>query len=301
MQAAVLKRLDDADWAVRQQLAASLGALPAGARETAAVAFLERHGDDPIALDAALSGLRGSEARCSRSCCRPRRRAPDAAAREPRSRCSPRRSCAARRTAPFRALRVDRRREPRRAGSGAALLRGAEVALLGAAMPGRAGDGTPWRSAGRPQALPCPTCPGGRAGPGGAYAFRAPAAGSRGRRRRPRRRAEPAAEPRAGGAVRAGGARWRARHARAASVLARVEWPGKPGAAAPVAPLDGGGAAALQRGAGGLQEHLPGLPSAGRTRSGQARAQPRRLGACARAAPRFRRASCCTARRAASA
>ena len=30
IQAAVLKRLDDADWAVRQQLAASLGALPAG-------------------------------------------------------------------------------------------------------------------------------------------------------------------------------------------------------------------------------------------------------------------------------
>ena len=62
MQAAVLKRLDDADWAVRRQLAASLGALPSGAREAAAVSLLERYGDDPITMDAALSGLRGSEA-----------------------------------------------------------------------------------------------------------------------------------------------------------------------------------------------------------------------------------------------
>ena len=62
MQAAVLKRLDDPDWAVRQQLAASLGALPQGPRETAVVAVLERHGNDPIVMDAALSGVRGSEA-----------------------------------------------------------------------------------------------------------------------------------------------------------------------------------------------------------------------------------------------
>ena len=61
MQAAVLKRLDDGDWAVRHQLAASLGTLPAEAKEAAAVAFLERHAGDPIALDATLSGLRGSE------------------------------------------------------------------------------------------------------------------------------------------------------------------------------------------------------------------------------------------------
>ena len=59
--AAVLKRLDDRDWAVRQQLAASIGALPNGPREDAAVAVLERYGDDPVVMDAALSGLRGSE------------------------------------------------------------------------------------------------------------------------------------------------------------------------------------------------------------------------------------------------
>ena len=62
IQAAVLKRLDDADWAVRRQLAASIGALPPGPREAAAISLLERYADDPIALDAALSGLRGSEA-----------------------------------------------------------------------------------------------------------------------------------------------------------------------------------------------------------------------------------------------
>ena len=40
IQAAVLKRLDDADEAVRRQLAASIGVLPPGLRETAAVSLL---------------------------------------------------------------------------------------------------------------------------------------------------------------------------------------------------------------------------------------------------------------------
>jgi hypothetical protein len=61
MQAAVLKRLDDSDWAVHQQLGASIGAFSADARESAAVAVLERFGNDPIVMDATLSGLRGSE------------------------------------------------------------------------------------------------------------------------------------------------------------------------------------------------------------------------------------------------
>ena len=61
IQAAVLKRQDDTDWSVRQQLAASLGTLPAGARESAIVTLLDRHGDEPIVVDAALSGLRGNE------------------------------------------------------------------------------------------------------------------------------------------------------------------------------------------------------------------------------------------------
>lgn len=61
MQAAIMKRLDDPDWAVHQQLAASIGMLPSGTRERAAVDVLERYGTDPVVMDAALSGLRGSE------------------------------------------------------------------------------------------------------------------------------------------------------------------------------------------------------------------------------------------------
>ena len=61
VQKAVLARVEDTDWAVRRQLAATLGALPAGAREDAIVTLLERHASDPVTMDAALSGLRGSE------------------------------------------------------------------------------------------------------------------------------------------------------------------------------------------------------------------------------------------------
>src|SRR5262245_40774340 len=62
LHAVVLKRLQDQAWAVRRQLAASLGALPARERDAAIVSLLEAHGDDAVTLDAALSGLRGSEA-----------------------------------------------------------------------------------------------------------------------------------------------------------------------------------------------------------------------------------------------
>ncbi len=61
MHQAVLKRLDDADWGVRRQLAASLGAMTETARDAAAMLLLDRYGDDPITMDAALSGLRGRE------------------------------------------------------------------------------------------------------------------------------------------------------------------------------------------------------------------------------------------------
>lgn len=62
IQASVLGRLDDPDWQVRQQLAASLGALPPDIREDALIRLLERAGDDPVVMDAALSSLRGREA-----------------------------------------------------------------------------------------------------------------------------------------------------------------------------------------------------------------------------------------------
>jgi mono/diheme cytochrome c family protein/glucose/arabinose dehydrogenase len=58
---AVLKLMDDPSWTVRRQVAASAGELPGAARLDAAVAILTRHGSDPIAVDATISGLRGSE------------------------------------------------------------------------------------------------------------------------------------------------------------------------------------------------------------------------------------------------
>ena len=63
MQAAVLKQVDDKDWAVRRQLAATLGTLPDGvaAKYTTLAALLQQSGDDPMVVDAALTGLNGSE------------------------------------------------------------------------------------------------------------------------------------------------------------------------------------------------------------------------------------------------
>jgi hypothetical protein len=61
MHAAVLALTKDPDWAVRQQLAASLGELPRAEKETRVAGLLDRYAGDPVSLDAALSGLRGSE------------------------------------------------------------------------------------------------------------------------------------------------------------------------------------------------------------------------------------------------
>jgi mono/diheme cytochrome c family protein/glucose/arabinose dehydrogenase len=60
--AAVLALMGDASWTVRRQLAATIGELPEAPRLDAAVAVLTRYGGDPIAVDAAVSGLRGREA-----------------------------------------------------------------------------------------------------------------------------------------------------------------------------------------------------------------------------------------------
>ena len=117
-----------------------------------------------------------------------------------------------------------------------AMMSGAEAALLGGPLPGTATarrGGAPIPAPAGP-APPCPTCPGGRAGPGGAYAFRdvtvAPAGGRGGGSRTLRLSREPAAL--SGLAAQSGDL-----GSRAARLLARVEWPGKPGAAAPIPPL----------------------------------------------------------------
>ena len=58
---AVLKLLDDPSWTVRRQVAATIGELPASRRLDAAVAALSRYPADPVVVDVAISGLRGSE------------------------------------------------------------------------------------------------------------------------------------------------------------------------------------------------------------------------------------------------
>jgi mono/diheme cytochrome c family protein len=220
---AVLKRVDDAAWAVRRQLAASL------ADDAAVVTLLERYGDDPITVDAALSGLRGREMAVLDRLMRdapsqisptPQREAAIAMLAATIVRGGDEESV----QALFARLADDQRAPWQRA----ALMRGGEIALLGATMPG-----TPAPQAVNP-AAPCPTCPGGRAGPGGAYAYARPATTATAA---PAGRAAASVrlnrEPVALTSLRASTDLER----RISRMLVRVSWPGKAGEAAPVAPL----------------------------------------------------------------
>lgn len=61
LKAAVLALMADANWSVRRQLAASLGNLPAAERVGPIVTVLQKYGTDPVTVDVALSGLAGHE------------------------------------------------------------------------------------------------------------------------------------------------------------------------------------------------------------------------------------------------
>jgi mono/diheme cytochrome c family protein/glucose/arabinose dehydrogenase len=236
---AVLKLAADKDWWVREQLAASLGELPKEARETALAHLLERHGSDPVVVDAALSGLSGSEVvvldRMLQGAETPQRAAAVTMLAAT--------IVAGADDATVQKLfdRIGDSQQPMWQRS--SLLLGAEVSLLDADAPGS----LPGRR-GRPAAsdAPCATCPGGRAGPGGAPAFprggggesipaEGSAAGGRGRGRggTTARTLKLSGEPALGALAHDTGELGK----RAAGVLARVEWPGKPGVAAPAAPL----------------------------------------------------------------
>jgi len=243
-----MKRLRDPDWAVRRQLAASLGALPASERDPALVSLLDAHGDDPVTLDAALSGLRGGEAPVLERLMRagtgqtPQRQASITmlAATIVRSAQETgiqdlfawiadgsRTDLSRRSGGTISAAKADWQRS--------ALLRGVEIALLGATMPGTPEPRVAVTEPAGPS--PCPTCPGGRGGPGGAYAYTRPEASP--------------VDPGASGGGR-GGARLQLNREpvaltglatsdqlapRVSAVLARVSWPGKPGDSAPLASL----------------------------------------------------------------
>jgi mono/diheme cytochrome c family protein/glucose/arabinose dehydrogenase len=229
LQSAVVPLRDDPAWEVRQQLAASIGALASGGRETAAISLLERQAADPVVVDAVLSGVGGSEADLLQ---RLLQSAPG--------------EIAAPAVTMLAATIVRRAQEApvqhvfgwiadaaRPGWQRAALLHGAEVALLGTPMPGASTARNAPRT-GPP--LPCPTCPGGRAGPGGAYAYSKPedfiAAGhppSASSRRMLRINGEPASLIRV-----AAGAEDLS--SRVTAVLDRISWPGKAGDA-PLVPL----------------------------------------------------------------
>ena len=234
LQPAVLTLRDDPAWEVRQQIAASIGALPSPLRDSTAIAMLERHAADPVVVDAVLSGVRGSE--------------PDILRRLAQSDAGERSAPVVTMTAativrgaqdrPIQQLFEWIADDTRPAWQRSALLHAAEIALLGAPMPGTpaartvpaSGAASAEATAAKPP-LPCPTCPGGRAGPGGAYAYSKPEdfVVSTGRlpggsiRRALKMQREPVALTRL--AARAADSS-DALSARAKAVLARISWPG---------------------------------------------------------------------------
>jgi mono/diheme cytochrome c family protein len=214
--AAVIKRADDPDWLVRRQAAASLGALPADQRETILASILKRHGTDPVVVDAVLSGVRSREPILLSHLVDAHTETPALGAAITMTVAAIVKS--ADETAVQNVMAMAAAEAPMWQRS--AVLRGAEVALLAATMPGGGG--------GRRGAAP-DTSAGGRQGPGGAPAFGRTGTGNP----RPTVAAlkltrEPALSALASDPTHDLGARARA-------VLARVVWPGKP-TAAPAAP-----------------------------------------------------------------
>ena len=246
VQGALARLVDDADWNVRQQLAASMAALPDGTRETAIAALLAKRGDDPVVVDAALSGVGGREAAVLTELLKTNAQT---APREQAITMVAATVVRASQDSAVQALLAWVADDTHPAWARSAVLRGAEVALTGAAAPGRTAGR---RGAGNAAAdAPCPTCPGGRAGPGGASAFGgsrggealgegpggAPGgrgAGGRGGRGGGGQPVRLTREPAPFSALAASGGEL---GTRAAALLGRIEWPGKPGAAAAVAPL----------------------------------------------------------------
>jgi mono/diheme cytochrome c family protein/glucose/arabinose dehydrogenase len=231
IRAAVMKRADDGDWSVLHQLAASLGALPPGERETAVLALLERLPINSVTMDAAFSSLRGAERTVL-----DRLLTPSTLETPQRSAILTMVSAIVVRSGqdgPVQDLFARIADRTLTTWQRAAALRGAEVAVLGGQLPGP----PPRRGRGPAAGVepPCPTCPGARGGPGGAYAFpgvieaqRAGAARAGGPSLRLNR------EPSTLAAVVAEGSDL---SPRAKALLARIEWPDKPGSTAPVAPL----------------------------------------------------------------
>jgi hypothetical protein len=141
---AVMRRMEDADWQVREQLAASLGALPVGPREAAVVTVLERYDDDPVVMDAALSGLRSTELAALQKLLQSAGQTPQ---REAAITMIAGTIVRGAQDAAVQQMLQWATEDSRPGWQRSALLRGAEVALLGASLPGtvgrRGGNGNP--------------------------------------------------------------------------------------------------------------------------------------------------------------
>jgi mono/diheme cytochrome c family protein/glucose/arabinose dehydrogenase len=223
IRARVLKHLDDPDWAVRRQLAASLGELPLTPREAALTGMLERFGNDPIIVDTVLSGLQGSEMSVLEKLLHSSSETPQRVASITMLAATIARGA---QDASVQNLFQWVAQDARTGWQRSALLRGVEVALLGAAMPGGGGRGGAGVAAGRAADARGNTEAGARGGPGGSPAFpRAGAARGGGRGAGTVTALKLTREP----ALVALAARDRGELGqRATTVLARVAWPGKP-------------------------------------------------------------------------
>ncbi len=281
MTTAVTARVDDASPEVRRQVAASLGEVPAGPREELLATMVGRYGDDPVVMDASLSGMGAGglalmDALRARKLETPLRRAALTMVAATLTRAADER--------PVQQLLSTVADPLTPAWQRDALLGGVEVALLNTPMPGSSG-----RRGGGPSAdAPCTTCPGGRAGPGGAPAFpTAPASTSTGRGNdgpRLRLAARPAiADSQAAAAHRAG------RATLSGSRTSRVAGQGRRSGCCGV---DARGTGTVRRGQGSVRRAMSGLPSAGWPRFGQSRSADRRLGASSTA--RSKRSRACS-------
>ncbi len=229
LQSAVLKLETDPDWAVRQQLAASLGSLPSGVRETAIAGLLARHGNDPVTVDAALSGVRDSETMLLGLLVKSAAETPQLAESIAMTTATIVRGA---QDGPVQDVFTLLAQNERPLWQRSALMRGAESALLpaGGGRGGRGGRGLAG-GAGRGAGTGAPAPAGARGGPGSAPAF-----------------ARAAAEPRNQGGVTAMPLRSEPAlvkvasetgdlGTRATALLARLTWPGKPNAAPAAVPL----------------------------------------------------------------
>jgi glucose/arabinose dehydrogenase/mono/diheme cytochrome c family protein len=239
MQKAVLARFADPDWAVRRQLAATIGTLKGEARDSAVASLLERNGDDPVVLDAALSGIAGSEASMLDRVLASQQESPQrssAAIVLAATIIRGKQDAASQRIFD---LVADRARPEWQRTS---MMTGIEAAVLATPLPGSPARGRGAAAA----AAACPTCPGNRAGPGGASAFPSGRAGAAAAGAATAGRGRGAAaitvtlsrEPALVRLAAQGGDLGR----RAGAVLERLAWPGKPGlstaAATPLTPAE---------------------------------------------------------------